>query len=308
MPKYDKNETKALFKQIITFKKNIDAEKAKKDTYYRKQVCNIISGLRSLINDNIRIDPMNNCYQWGREYGKTIALGSLKFYGYYEVSRYWPESVKKALKENDHTLLKAKKLYYYKNNRYYGKSEYFEDKSGKLWERAKYYEGAESVAYSKEKYIFATNSGRFFIKKQSRKPKYEKKIPNISSVTLEINRWSNCTKEFVWSMFEYDGKALPDLGRDRYGFLFRNIRKLKFKPTKEHLEILKTINQNGCEDDGSIKISFFKKEKNHKKAVDFLQKICFSGKRVKLTNFQEKLDALGKVADLEEAKNELPSF
>lgn len=309
MPKYDKNKTKALFKQLFMFKKTVDREKAKTDDYYRKQITNIIRSLKNLIKDSIRVDPFLNCKRWGSSGERTFALGTIRFYDFYEANQYWPDSVKKAIKENDASLLKRKAAYFYKNGKYYSKSEYFSDPEGNLYEREKYYEGIGGVAYSKEKYIFATTHGTLFVKKQTNKPKYEKKIPTVSSVTLAINRWSRCTKEFVWSMFEYDGKALPDLNRDQYGFSFKNIKKLKFKPTKEHIKILQNLGGNEksvpAKDDTSIIINIYRKEKSHKKAVQFLKRLIWNWKKIELLTIQEKLDALGKIADLEEKEDEL---
>jgi hypothetical protein len=307
MPVYDKNKTRALFKQLNQFKKIIDQERVNKYSWYRQYVREIIKNLRKLIKESIPIDHLDWTSRWDDE--RKFALGTLLGSSVFAVSQYWPDSIKKAIKENDYGQLRSKKNFYYINKKYYSTSDYFMDAEGTLREVAKYYQGVGNVAYSKEKYVCAIQNGRYYIKKQNNKPKYEKKIPNMSSITLGINKWSRCTREFVWSMFEYDGKALPDLTRELYGFSFKNIKKLKFTPTKEHLDILTSLEENSNErlpDDITMLINIYAKEKAHKKAISFLRSFCYAWSRIKIKTIQEKLDALGKVADLkEDTGNEL---
>ena len=126
----------------------------------------------------------------------------------------------------------------------------------------------------------------------------------MSTVTIRVNGWGNLAPEFVWSMFEYDGKMLPDLSREQYGFSFNNIKKLKFAPAKEHLDILRELKKNErpgyLSDDDSVRINIYCTEKKHKKATAFLQRMLSSWLRIRLSTIQEKLDALSKVTDLKE--------
>lgn len=304
MPVYDKNKTKALFKQLNQFKKIIDKEKIKQDDWYKRNVRGIVKNIRSLILDSIPVDQLNAYRGCWSHPGVYFRLGTMLFNSKYEAKRYWPQSIKRAMKENDKGKLRLKEYYYYKDEKYYCHDDYFLDSENKIRAKDKYYCGQGNVAYSKEKYIFATKNGKFLIKKQTKKQKYEKKIPTMSTVTIRVNSWGDLTPEFVWSMFEYDGKMLPDLTREQYGFSFNNIKKLKFVHTKEHLNILKELKKkesSGCiSDDDSVRINIYCKEKKHKKVIAFLQKMLSSWQRIRLSTIQKKLDALSKVADLKE--------
>lgn len=304
MPVYDKNKTRALFKQLNQFKKIIDKEKVKQDGWYKRNVQEIVKNIRRLILDSIPVDQLDACPGTWDPKGVYFRLGTMLSSSKYEAKRYWPQSIKRAIKENDYDQLRLKTQYYYKDGKYYGHSDYFLDSENKIRAKDKYYCGQGNVAYPKEKYIFATKTGTFFIKKQTKKQKYEKKIPVASTVTIRINNWGNLTPEFLWSMFEYDGKMLPDLTREQYGFSFNNIKKLKFVPTKEHLSILKEFKKNEkpgyLSDDDSVRINIYCKEKKHIKAIGFLQAMLSSWQRTRLSTIQEKLNALSKVADLEE--------
>lgn len=286
------------------FKKIIDQERQKNNAWYRKYAQEIIKNLRNLIKDSIPVDALDIPKSSWDSPCPYFVLGTMLSSSKHRRAAFWPESVKRAIRENDGDQLRSKASFYYKDKKYYSYTDYFLDSENKLRAKDKYYKGKDNVAYPKEKYIFATNDGQFYIKKQDNKQKYEKKIPNLSSITIRYNKWGKMTREFVWNMFEYDGKSLPDLSREQYGFSFEKIKKLKFVPTKEHLKILEELGQNPIHgyvsDNDSLQINIYCKEKKHKKAIAFLQRICSSWKKIRIKTIQEKLDALSKVADLKE--------
>ena len=125
-------------------------------------------------------------------------------------------------------------------------------------------------------------------------------MPATSTITLYANGWGDATREFLWSMFEYDGKALPDMERESYGFTFKNIKKLRFVPTKEQLDILEKVKTESNIENTTIYMRVFKKEKKHKKLIHFLSRIFGYRKRVEIATLQEKIDSLALGADLEE--------
>lgn len=296
MPKSNKINLKAIFKQINAFKETVNTDRLKKDEYYRDFVKQVISGMRSIVLNETPVEMFVGKDRWETSF--SLRFGTMMCSDSYAVKYYWPESVKAAMKKRDKRELRYKSKYYFNNGKYYDKGKFFIDCDGKVRDKDKYYQGRNDVAYSKEKYIFATDNGEYLFKKNSDREVYEKKIPEMSSVVIETSRWSGMTSEFVWSMFEYDGKRLPDLTRKSYGFSFKNLNKLKFNPNKEQKEILQKMKEHANSDTLAIYLKFYKKEKSLTDHLDFIRRIAGWNHKVQIDTMDKKLEALKRVVEL----------
>lgn len=299
MAKKNVDVLKNLFKTMKQFKNTIDNEKIKKDTWYKEQCKKIISNIRILIRENTKEEPFCGNSTWGNN-ERRLNFGNVQFSHVIYVKDFWPKSIIEAISKGDATLLKNKDIYLYENGKYYERNKFFKDNLGKIREKALYYKGPNNEAFSKDKYIFATSDGRYFTKKEKREI-YPKKIPTKSTITIGSYRWSNLTSNFLWSLFQYDGKALPDENRGSYGFTFKNLKKLKFNPNKQQKELLERIaNDPNMVDALYVSIEFFKREKIYEKDIDFLKRVVHC--RISLLKIQEKIDAIANVTLLREER------
>lgn len=300
MTKKNVDVLKNLFKTIKQFKNTIDNEKIKKDVWYKEQCKKIISSIRTLIRENTKEEPFCGTASWCNN-SRRINFGSMQCPDVIYINDFWPQSIIEAMRKKDRTLLKKRDLYFCENGKYYRKNEFFKDNLGKIREKALYYKGLNNEAFSKDKYIFATGDGCYFTKKEKREV-YSKKIPIKSTITIGTHRWSNLTPDFLWSLFQYDGKALPDKDRKSYGFTFKNLKKLKFNPSKQQKELLERIaNDPNMVDALYVSIEFFKRERIYEKDIDFLRRVSHGGK-VSLLKIQEKIDAIANVTLLREER------